>query len=211
MDTKSSLAKNFVERDTSIDVAKGIAIILMVLAHTMFSSYWDSWINMFHMPLFFFVAGYCFKEKYLKDFKSFAWNRVKKIYWPFIKYCILFLLLHNFFYRINLYNDIYGWKGIVTHLYDLKEIIRRSFYIISQMECIEQLLGGFWFLKSFFFASIISFFAIKFSRRVVMVGIFLIMTMLLSYFQIRLGFINIGARELLCRNFYISGWLYRGG
>ena len=52
-------------KDNSVSIAKGIAIILMVLAHTRFSEYGNYWINMFHMPLFFFFAGYCFKDKYL--------------------------------------------------------------------------------------------------------------------------------------------------
>ena len=45
-------------KDNSVSIAKGIAIILMVLAHTRFSEYGNYWINMFHMPLFFFFAGY---------------------------------------------------------------------------------------------------------------------------------------------------------
>ena len=54
-------------RDHGVSIAKGIAIILMVLAHTRFSQYGGFYINMFHMPLFFFMSGYCFKEKYLDE------------------------------------------------------------------------------------------------------------------------------------------------
>lgn len=44
-------------RDNSISIAKAIAIMLMVLAHTQFSDYGNKVINMFHMPLFFSFRG----------------------------------------------------------------------------------------------------------------------------------------------------------
>ena len=36
------------------------AIMLMVLAHTWFMDIGNKWINMFHMPLFFFLSGMFF-------------------------------------------------------------------------------------------------------------------------------------------------------
>ena len=45
-------------RDNSVSIAKAFAIMLMVLAHTWFMDIGNKWINMFHMPLFFFMAGY---------------------------------------------------------------------------------------------------------------------------------------------------------
>lgn len=89
-------------RDRSVSVTKGVAIILMVLVHARFSHYGDTYVNMFHMPLFFFMSGYCFKEAYLNDFKNYAIKRIKGSYLPFIKWGLLFLLLHNVFYNINI-------------------------------------------------------------------------------------------------------------
>lgn len=100
-------------KDSSVTIAKGIGIILMVLGHSI-GEYGDyltpvrSFIYMFHMPLFFALSGYCFKEKYLTDFKTFAWHKVKGLYFPFVKYGLLFLLLHNVFYHLNIYNGQYG-------------------------------------------------------------------------------------------------------
>lgn len=78
-------------RDNSISIAKAIAILLMVLAHTYFSQYGNQWINMFHMPLFFFFAGYCFKEKYLLQPKVFLHKRVDGLYKPFVNWSVVFL------------------------------------------------------------------------------------------------------------------------
>ena len=53
-----------------IDVAKGIAIWLVVIGHTISSQYkgvmLNRWIYSFHMPLFFILSGYFFKERAFK-------------------------------------------------------------------------------------------------------------------------------------------------
>lgn len=52
-------------RDDKVTIAKGIGILLMVAAHAGIPDMISKFIVMFHMPLFFFMSGYCFKEKYL--------------------------------------------------------------------------------------------------------------------------------------------------
>lgn len=74
--------KRITMRDDSITIAKAWGIFLMVLAHSFFSVSGEIWIGMFHMPVFFFFAGYCFKTKYLTDFRTFAWNRVRGLMCP---------------------------------------------------------------------------------------------------------------------------------
>lgn len=148
-------------RDETVDIVKGLAIIFMVLGHTRFSQFGNTFINMFNMPLFFFCSGYCFKEKYLQDFKKFATKRVTGIYYPFVKWCLLFLLLHNVFFHLNLYNSEYGDHGMVSHLYSLKEFVTHGFYIVSRLSHFEQLLGGYWFLHTLFFASFIFYFTLR--------------------------------------------------
>lgn len=144
-------------RDNSVSISKAIAIILMVLAHSRFSEYGNYWINMFHMPLFFFMAGYCFKDKYLSDWKEYTIRRIKGIYIPFVKWTTVFLLLHNVFYSLNIYNDTYGFRGNVSHLYTIKEFVINGIHIITRMGGAEQLLGGYWFLYTLFFSSIIGY------------------------------------------------------
>ena len=98
-------------RDYSVSISKAFGIILMVLAHSRFSEYGNYWINMFHMPLFFFFAGYCFKDKYLSDLKTYSLNRIKGIYIPFVKWGLFFLLLHNVFFALSIYSAEYGYRG----------------------------------------------------------------------------------------------------
>lgn len=148
-------------RNLSVSIAKGIAIILMVTAHARCGLWWQYYINMFHMPLFLFMSGYCFKEAHLSDTKGFVIKRIKGVWWPFVKWQLIFLLLHNVFFALNIYNGEYGFRGEVSHEYGLMETLKNAFYIVTTMSHGEQLLGGFWFLKSLFFGSIIFYFITK--------------------------------------------------
>lgn len=48
-------------RIDSLDILKGIGIILVVVGHMIGNQlYIRPWIYAFHMPLFFMVSGYCF-------------------------------------------------------------------------------------------------------------------------------------------------------
>lgn len=157
-------------RDSSISIAKAFGILLMVLAHTWFSEYGSQWINMFHMPLFFFFAGYCFKEKYLSDPLAFIRKRVVGLYKPFVKWSILFLLLHNVFFVLNIYNGEYGFQGNVSFLYSFGYLAKCALHIITRMTDNEQLLGGYWFLRSLFVGSIIGLLVIKYIKPLIFGG-----------------------------------------
>lgn len=154
-------SKSKMTRDRSVSIAKGIAIILMVMAHARCPQWWQHYINMFHMPLFLFMSGYCFKESHLSDLKGFVTKRIKGVWWPFVKWQLIFLLLHNVFFVLNIYNGEYGFRGNVSHEYSIEETFKNAFFIVTTMSHGEQLLGGFWFLKSLFVGSIFFYFTTK--------------------------------------------------
>ena len=194
-------------------MAKGVAIILMVLVHARFSHYGDTFINMFHMPLFFFMSGYCFKREYLDNFVTFIKKRIKGAYWPYVKWGLVFLLLHNLFFRLNIYNSEFGFRGVVSKIYDAKDFLRNGLLIVGTMNGAEQLLGGYWFLHSYFFASIISFcivYCFKNHLRFISIGclVLLMVSILMSGFSLSVPFF-IGAREVLASAFMVAGVAYR--
>lgn len=197
-------------RDDSISIAKATAILLMVLAHTCFSTYANHWINMFHMPLFFFFAGYCFKDKYLDMPKVFLKKRILGLYKPFVKWSIIFLLLHNVFFYLNIYNSEYGFRGSVSYLYAWKDFIIGIIHIITRMTDNEQLLGGYWFLKSLLVGSLIGYVFIKyFKKRLFGGGILLSMTIGLAFFHKNIPYFCIGAREFFSALFFFAGYCYK--
>ena len=80
------------ERVEYIDIAKGIGILLVALAHadvSLFSPYLHRLIYAFHMPLFFFLSGYFFNP--LTPF----WAMVKKRFNTVLKpYLVTILLIY---------------------------------------------------------------------------------------------------------------------
>lgn len=125
-----------------ISIAKGLGIICMVIGHSGCPSSLRDFIYMFHIPLFFLISGYCFKEKYLTDFKLFATKRIHGLYLPFVKYSIMFLLLHNLFFKIGIYNAHYG-VGIASMCYDLPTMVRhfvQIFLLINYEQLISPVL-----------------------------------------------------------------------
>ena len=149
-------------RDNAVTYAKGISIMLMVLGHACYSTYIEGWVNMFDIPCFFFLSGYCFKNKYLYDFTNFAFNKLKGIYLPFVKWTVVFILLHNFLYDLGVYNSEFGYYGIASVTYSSAAILEKLKNTIL-LSGGERLLGGYWFLPCLLKGSFILYAIVKFS------------------------------------------------
>ena len=145
------------KRDTTISIAKGIAIILMVIAHAEAPGALCQFIFEFHMPLFFITAGYFFSLKYLNDEATFVKKRVKGLYWPFWKWSVFFLIIHNWMFDLGILNEVYGNEmGGVTHPYNWHQIQQHLWTITTAMGGYDQFLcGAFWFFRGLFVASIL--------------------------------------------------------
>lgn len=194
-------------KDKKVSIAKGVAIILMVLAHTQFSEYGDKLIAMFHMPLFFFLSGYCFKEKHLLDAKEYASKKLKGIYLPFVKWSLFFLALHNILAYLNVYDNTYHFS----------EFIKKAIHIITAMQDYDSLLGGFWFLRTPMWASLFAFLLIKITAKTnkrvatfVVEGVLLLIACtLMNKLKLHVPYFYVGERELLATFFIITGWSYK--
>ncbi len=188
-----------------LSIIKGICITLMVIGHTGCPEYLGNVIYSFHMPCFFVVSGYLFKEKYILDKMNFLKRRIKGLYWEFIKWSLFFLLFHNAFYLIHFYNTTYSGNDYVNQIFK-----------ILTMTGTEQLLGGFWFLKDLLYASIISLFSIwgvqKFCRKGRSLVITLVLTIsfyvLLAYILSTVSFKipTISSEIMLATAYFILGY-----
>ena len=67
----------------SWDLVRGFCIILMIMAHIGFGDQFDHFVHAFHMPVFFFISGYFFRNKPLKQF---FWSKTKSLILPYIFY-----------------------------------------------------------------------------------------------------------------------------
>ncbi len=131
------------QRELSLDIAKGICIILMVVGHAGCPDWINHFFGLFRMPCFFFISGLLLSDKYLTDVKRGILKKLKGYYKPFVKWTLIFVLLHNVFTLMHIYEESYS-------LIDIVERIIRAFTMTGS----EQLLGGYWFLISLTWASI---------------------------------------------------------
>lgn len=132
-------------RNENITVAKGIGIILVVISHSGLPLPLNQFIFVFHVPLFFIVAGYCFKTAYCNAPLKFARRRAKGLWWPFVKWNLIFILLHNALYAMGIIDNAYDTHGHLTAIAETLLMIKP-----------EPMLAGLWFLAGLFFASLIS-------------------------------------------------------
>ena len=193
--------------NTSVNYLKALGITLMVLGHTRVNPQVIAFIYMFHMPLFFIASGYCFKEKYLSTPRKYIYNKVKGIYWPYVKWSLLFLLLHNVCFNLHLYSDQYGWKESVSHLYAPSEFLGLATSIIFNMQGHEQLLGGYWFMNALFFGSLIAWLIIRYVRQPLYGGVILIVICtILNKTQWQFPFVNISSQAFVAALLIVIGY-----
>lgn len=86
------------ERNTTFDIMKGIGILAVIAGHTFTSCGIHKLIYSFHMPLFFFIAGYFYKENH--NYYNKLKNDLKRLIVPYI---FTFIIL--WIYLILIYND----------------------------------------------------------------------------------------------------------
>lgn len=189
-------------RNCALDIAKAICIILMVIGHSGCPDYLHRFIYMFHMPCFFFISGYLLNDKYLTNLKTGLWKKIKGSYYPFIKWSMIFLLLHNVFAYLHIYDASYSLKEIAI-----------KFVRILTMTGSEQLLGGFWFLISLCWASIATIIFFHFMQKINNLSYINIFfggnsTTLWNHLPIKLP-AQFGEQTLLATAFYMSGYIYR--
>lgn len=205
-ENKTLVVTFMTDRNISLDFAKGLCIILMVIGHSGCPYLLGDFIYMFHMPCFFFISGYLLNDKYMTDLKTGLSRKLKETYKPFVKWSVFFLTLNAFFRFL-----------ILKESYSVHELIEKTVQILT-MSHIERLVGGYWFLISLCIASIISLFALyvlrKYSETVRMIILFIIIICALL-FGVLQDFIRIPIpyqfQEKTCMGlaFYLSGYIFR--
>ena len=133
-------------KNNYISIAKALGIILMVVGHSGCPTVISKFIYLFHMPLFFVCSGYFFKD--ISDHKlllSFYKKRMKGLYLPYLKWSLLFLLLHNTFRYLHITESV---------IYQKEEYVWQFMKMIAMTDY-ELLIRPFWFIKELLFTSII--------------------------------------------------------
>lgn len=78
------------KREHDIDIAKGIAMMLVILGHTVYTPgrlVW--WLYSFHMPLFFALSGIVFHPQKYLTWKQFLISKIKSLLVPYFWLCCI--------------------------------------------------------------------------------------------------------------------------
>lgn len=159
------------ERSLSVDIAKGIAIIAIVLGHINYDYPKFSLVNahdliyLWHVPVFFILGGFFIKEKQL--LQPWKWFKKKflKLYLKILYFYIPAVLLHNVFIKIGWYSTTS--TNLVINSYTTIDFLKQIVLVIL---CAgrEPILGAMWFVYVLFMAligiSIISWLINKFFK-----------------------------------------------
>lgn len=183
------------ERMIEQDIAKGVAIILVIALHTLTlkSSIYNilGGIFGFIMPFYFFMAGYNHRP-YRYTYKEILKRRVKQIIIPFFTYSISILIIAAIYYMAC---DGYTIKMVLMTYLNL--LLSNSF---CKQVGIEIISGGlyntimvFWFIQMLFAASLIFYLVVdyaleKASRLISIIIGLLFITMLFGHFNFHLPF-----------------------
>ena len=144
------------QRNTIFSICKALGIILMVVGHAECPELLGNFLYTFHMPLFFIAAGYFFSSKSVDDPWGFCTKRFKGLYIPFVKWSLIYLMLHNVWHSLGILNEQFGnWTGGVTHPYTWHEAMDRILRIFIGMSGYDEFMAGaFWFFRGLLVASI---------------------------------------------------------
>lgn len=218
-------------RDNTIDIAKAIGIIFVVIGHccaiprhggnVTWQMYICDYIYTFHMPLFFFLSGYFFNKHHLDNKFNFIKKRITGLWVPYVKWTLLFTLLHNVLLNIGMYAP---FRDSVPTTYNTFETIKHSiaaFFFLGG----DQLIGGFWFIPTLFYASIYSLFIMWFIRFIVgklhisdkehlynklvaiSISLFVIITALSTYFSFHMPKFGLTNKTFMASSIFLTGHL----
>lgn len=143
------------QRNEIWDILKGIGIFAVVVGHSGCPKPLLCFISAFHMPLFFIISGILLNDLYFENKSFFVKKRIKSLYIPFVKWSIIFILLHNLFFNLGVINSLYGYAGDVDRLYSVYDIAYSLMVSLISMNTFEHLLGALWFIKALFVGSIL--------------------------------------------------------
>ncbi|MBQ7946314.1 MAG: acyltransferase family protein [Bacteroidales bacterium] len=195
--------------DLQITYAKAICILLMVLGHAGVPMVVHRFSCLFHMPLFFFVTGFLFKDDYLQHGIVFFKKKLKSIWWPYVCWTIFSILIHN---------SVLFPLQIVGETYKLKQILIKIICALGMASTDAYILPGFWFLRDMFYALMMAWPTIKIckmasSPRRQKIGLVLAIALsLLLAVSINLKWLwipNLKTSALLALSYMLSAYLLK--
>lgn len=136
------------QRIQSLDVLKGIGILLVIAGHSGMPKLLTSIIYSFHIPLFFLISGFLFHEQDMPLIKYIKKCASRYIY-PYLLTCFILIVLQI----LSLAHYKFGLQGLLVASLWGKSTMNVPYS--NAMFADIPLIGAIWFLLALFWAEII--------------------------------------------------------
>ena len=135
-----------------IDAVKFFAIYLMIVAHLGTWRAFDKWIHAFHMPIFFLVSGYCYRESAVESFGTLVKKRFRSLIIPYVVFGVgLFGMWNAGLYVLKRYDEMRPMTEMLSSMFGVNAEIT-TFGVIQ------------WFLTCMFLCSLLFYGILKAAR-----------------------------------------------
>ncbi|MBQ8737572.1 MAG: acyltransferase [Bacteroidaceae bacterium] len=149
---KQELTMSKVKQIEWVNIAKGVAIIAVVLSHTehglndykmlpIESLVYGLW----YVPVFFILSGFFIKEERLCKPADFIKGKMKSLYLLLLYFYIPAVLLHNVILDIGFYDTTTSYGGTYLQYYEPLTFIKKLLMACCFMGG-ETILGAMWFV-----------------------------------------------------------------
>lgn len=129
------------KRNVEMDFFRGIGILLMIFVHVGFGNKIYRFVHAFHMPMFFFIAGWFYKTNDL-TLRDKLQKEFKKLLVPYMVFGIYYWFL-----------DVI-WNAMINQ----QTLINLFFINTDELSVVG---GGIWFLTAMFIATVLYFLIFK--------------------------------------------------
>lgn len=146
------------QRSLSVDIAKGVAIIAIVLGHIGFTypdltliKPEDFLFRLWHVPIFFILGGFFIKEEQLNQPKFWFKKKLSSLYLKLLYFYIPAVLLHNILIKIGWYSTTS--MDPVIGIYSATDYVKHIILTVC-LAGREPIVGPMWFVYVLFMSLI---------------------------------------------------------
>ena len=141
-----------------VDIAKGFAILSVVLLHINYQFYDSKCLplatllgELWHVPVFFLLGGFFLKEERLLQPVSFIKGKIKSLYRLLLYFYIPAVLLHNVLLHLGFYSQSVSYGGKLVTVYSVGKTLKELLLAVC-LAGREPILGAMWFVYVLFMA-----------------------------------------------------------
>lgn len=128
------------QRVKEIDIEKSFGIILMIMGHQFYGDVFDKLIHGFHMPMFFIISGFLYKNK--PDFFSSLKRKVQTLLVPYLFFAFFHLIVFGVIKGFSTSDELSVLPKCIYHIF------------VYNNEGLP-ICGAIWFLSALFFTELL--------------------------------------------------------